>query len=71
MKTSTKYPPLTPDDILTLRGQPVAKRNDSFRKPIEEWIYYHDNYQNNRHAFVQESYLFRDGRLVSWTEKYV
>jgi len=64
MKTLSKCPPLTPDDILTLRGNPVskrieAKRNSSATK-IEEWIYY------NESAKIKESYSFKDGRLISY-----
>ena len=68
MKTKTICPPLTQDEILNLRGQPMAKcidpiHNDSL--PVEEWVYY----KKNSHTYVQESYLFKNGRLVSWTTK--
>jgi len=59
------YPSLTQDDILTLLGQPVAKRNESARKAIEEWIYYDIKEKNT------ESYIFRNGKLVNYNKKMI
>jgi hypothetical protein len=53
-------PPLTPDDIFTLRGEPMAKRNNSSLMPVEEWIYY--NVSNK----TKECYRFKNGRLVNY-----
>lgn len=69
MKTKTSYPPLTPDDILTLRGDPVAKRieplKNSFNPAIEEWIYYRVNTNSKEH------YVFKNGRLIEWSQKVI
>jgi hypothetical protein len=53
-------PPLTTNDILTLRGQPMSKRNESLRNPIEEWIYYNPR-RNNK-----ESYVFKKEKLIRY-----
>jgi hypothetical protein len=59
---SNKYPLLTPDDILTLRGQPSVKVIESESKnldaSIEEWTYYHND--------IKELYLFKKSRLIGY-----
>lgn len=60
------YPPITPDDILTIRGDPVSKmiipnhRLDSVS--LEKWIYY--TYKNTK-----EFYLFKNGYLVGYEKE--
>ena len=62
--TKLNCPPLTPDDILTIKGKPAAritkldKQTNLFRK--EEWIYY------NEHNKTKEHYFFRNGYLTNW-----
>lgn len=59
MKMLNNCPPLTPEDILTLRGQPLAKMvTPSKHISQEEWIYYNPQ-ENNK-----ESYVFNNGKLV-------
>lgn len=57
-------PPLTPDNILALKGKPVAKMiNPNNRKnalDFEEWIYY------NVPDKTKECYRFKNGRLVNY-----
>jgi hypothetical protein len=57
-------PPLTPGDILTLRGQPVTKLvNPNNRKnalDLEEWVYY------NMPDKTKECYRFNNGILVNY-----
>jgi hypothetical protein len=61
MKTLTNYPPLTPDDIHILRGQPLAKMIKSVNyAPQEEWIYYNIKEKN------KEIYIFKNRKLVSY-----
>jgi hypothetical protein len=64
MKTKSVYPPLTPEDILTLRGQPMAKRIKScqdYSIPAEEeWVYYEPNTNS------KECYTFGNGKLVGY-----
>lgn len=59
------YPPLTPDDILSLRGQPLSKRNKFSRKIVEEWIYY------NAKDKIKEIYLFKNSKLMNYKTKEV
>jgi len=65
--TKLTCPPLTPSDVLTLRGNPMAKRiellKNSFNPAMEEWIYYHS------HTNTKESYKFKDGFLVGWSKE--
>jgi hypothetical protein len=65
--TKLTCPPLTPDDILTLRGNPMAKRieplKNSFTPAMEEWIYY--NVKEN----VKEMYLFKNSKLIDYQTK--
>ena len=69
MKTKTAYPLLTPDDILTLRGNPMAKRveplKNSFNPAIEEWIYY------NVPDKTKECYQFKNGKLAGYKTEQV
>lgn len=69
MKTLTNCPPLTPDDIFTLRGNPMAKRIDplkkSFTPAMEEWIYY------NTKTKTKEHYSFKDGCLIGWVKEAI
>jgi hypothetical protein len=59
--TKSAYPPLTPDDILTLRGQPVAKRiKPNNGSSSEEWIYY------NMNTNSKECYRFKNGKLAGY-----
>jgi len=64
MKTTTMCPPLTPDNILTLRGQPATKLvspnkcKDSI--DTEEWIYY------NELSKTKELYCFKNERLIGY-----
>ena len=62
-------PPLTPDDILALRGQPMAKiiepLKGSFNPAMEEWIYY------NIKEKSKEIYLFRNNKLMNYQRKEV
>jgi len=62
-------PPLTPDDIFALRGQPVAKKIGPFRSSparfVEEWVYYHIQTNSKEH------YIFKNGRLTSWAKESV
>lgn len=56
-------PPLSPNDILNIRGQPVTKKIKSIRNSpleLEEWGYY-----NNREN-TKELYMFKNGRLVKY-----
>jgi hypothetical protein len=66
MKTKTAYPPLTSDDILILRGQPVTKKIAPTHNygiiEVEEWGYY-------KEAMNKEYYIFRDGWLVGYKEE--
>jgi len=67
MKTLSNCPPLTPTDILIIKGKPMSKviepmRNSSVPK-TEEWIYY-----NNK---SKESYLFKNGYFIGWNSKSV
>jgi hypothetical protein len=65
MKTLSKCPPLTPDDILILRGKPMAKKIE-YNNSLEEWIYY------NKRTNTCESYIFKNGQVVNWnTEKVI
>lgn len=62
--TKSNCPPLTQDEIIALRGQPVAKiiepgRNDSTVN-LEEWTYF--NIQTNN----KESYVFKNGKLIEY-----
>jgi hypothetical protein len=68
MKTNlSNYPLLTPDDILILRGKPVAKRIEQTGKnPLslsEEWVYYHIN------SNTAELFTFKDGQLITYEEE--
>jgi hypothetical protein len=62
--TKTAYPPFTKDDILTLRGQPMAKivvpGKTSFPPQSEEWSYY------NALQNIKEHYVFKNGRFVGY-----
>jgi len=62
-----KCPPLTPDDILTLRGKPVAKRVEPAAdlSKQEEWIYI------SARTGTEEHYFFRDECLVGWAKQPV
>lgn len=63
---SNNCPPLTPDDILTLRGEPISKiiipdhRLDS--ADLEKWIYH-------THTNTKESYLFKNGYLIGYKKE--
>lgn len=66
MKTLTNYPPLTSDDILALKGQPMAKKvkpNNGLTQ--EEWIYYRASINSKEH------YIFKNGRLIEWSLKLI
>ena len=65
--TKPSCPPLTPDDILTLRGKPMVKWIEpakDLRLPMErraqKWIY------ASLHTNTEEHYLFKDGYLAGW-----
>ncbi|MBI5359861.1 MAG: hypothetical protein HZA48_04675 [Planctomycetes bacterium] len=57
-------PPFTTEDILCVRGKPMAKevRTASNRNSArhEEWIYSHVS------GNMKERYIFTDGYLVGW-----
>jgi len=59
--------PLTVDDIIHLRGEPVAKKinpsNNDVMRSLEEWIYYNVN------VGEQECFSFKDGCLINWIKK--
>lgn len=59
-----KYTPLTAEDILALRGNPLAKKiealKDSLNQTKEEWTYY------NAWTDSMESYVFKDGELIAY-----
>lgn len=59
----TKCPPFRPEDILSVRGKPAAKkvehRNNPSR-PLEEWAYFSAN--------TKECFFFINNRLVGWSE---
>jgi hypothetical protein len=63
------YPPLTPDDIITLKGQPITKKispNRAVSATLEEWIYY------NMINQTKERYIFKNNKLVNYrTEEAV
>ncbi|MBI4833315.1 MAG: hypothetical protein HY811_00645 [Planctomycetes bacterium] len=66
--TLNKMLPLTTDDIMALRGKPVAKwlkpKKDS--EPVsEEWIYLFPQTNSKEH------YLFKNGCLVNWKKTAV
>jgi len=67
MKINPKSPPLTIDDIVTLRGKPVAKRikelKNSALLALEQWICY------NLKTKEQEYFLFKNGSLMNWQKK--
>ncbi|MBI4833973.1 MAG: hypothetical protein HY811_04030 [Planctomycetes bacterium] len=58
-----KIPPLTPDDIQTLRGKPAVKltypKKVSNMPPKQEWIYISP-------IAGEERYFFNNGCLVGW-----
>lgn len=60
-------PPLTPNDVIILRGEPMAKKiesvHNSHNEEIEEWTYY--NTQTN----IKEFYVFKDGQLIDYKHK--
>lgn len=60
-------PLLTPNDILTLRGDPVAKRieygGNGSASALEEWTYY------NTRTNTKESYVFKNGQLIGYKKK--
>lgn len=62
--TKLNYPPLTQDDILILRGQPMAKQVEHNRysslPQSEEWSYY------NAIQNIKEHYVFKNSRLVGY-----
>jgi len=61
MKALNNYPPLTPNDILTLRGKPKAKSIKPNNGSSEEkWIYYNISKKN------KESFIFKNGRLIGY-----
>jgi len=64
---TTAYPPLTSDDILVLRGQPVTKKiapaDNSGIMEAEEWAYY------NKQGMTKEYYLFNNGMLISYKKE--
>jgi len=66
-KTKALFLPLTADDVMHLRGEPVAKKinppNNKAIRSFEEWIYYNVN------AKEQECFAFKDGTLINWTKK--
>lgn len=57
-------PPLTPGDILALKGNPLAKKiellKNSFSQTLEEWVYY------NIVDRTKESYRFKNGKLINY-----
>jgi hypothetical protein len=57
-------PPLTPDDILAIRGEPMAKQVEHDRvssiPQSEEWSYY------NTAQNIKEFYMFKNGHLVEY-----
>lgn len=66
--TKLRYPSLTPDDILNLRGEPISKRIGHIRETLgqtEEWVYY--RYNDN----TKEHYIFKNGTLIGWTKQPV
>ena len=59
-------PPFSPEEILSLRGQPVAKKIEQNRKaaaPVEEWVYLSGN------SHRKECYFFINNHLVGWSEE--
>lgn len=68
MNPINTYPPLTLDNILTLRGQPVTKMIETpynASKEIEEWTYY------NIRTKTKESYVFKSGYLIGYKKEIV
>jgi hypothetical protein len=67
MKVNPNSLPLTTDDIITLRGKPVAKKIKELKNfallSLEEWIYY------NLNTKEQEYFLFKNGCLMNWQKK--
>ncbi|MBI4835193.1 MAG: hypothetical protein HY811_10335 [Planctomycetes bacterium] len=60
-------PPLTTDDIFTLRGKPMVKCIEPAKNlnlPVErrnqKWVYV------SLHTNNEEHYFFKDGYLVGW-----
>jgi hypothetical protein len=68
MKTLSNYVPLTQDNILTLKGQPVTKvikpNNRNNALDLEEWIYYNVPDKTK----TKECYRFKNGRLVGYNK---
>jgi hypothetical protein len=76
MKTLTKCLPLTQEDILILRGKPVAKRIESSQsqsKQLEQWIYYTPIIRAGLSGDTKEEcFIFKNGKLVGYkTEKAI
>jgi hypothetical protein len=75
MKTLTKCLPLTQEDILVLRGKPVAKKiiqlHGSIPRYEEEWVYYTPFDKDGlRGDTKEESFIFKNGKLAGYkTEK--
>jgi hypothetical protein len=64
--TEFACPPLTTDNILSLKGQPVSKKispNQAISSILEEWNYY------NGFNKTKECYLFENGRLVVYKKE--
>jgi len=65
--TKPSCPPLTPDDILTLRGKPLGKwvgptkdSNLRIERRTQKWIYV------SLHTNIEEHYFFKNGYLTGW-----
>jgi len=60
---------LTTDDIITLRGKPVAKKVEELKNSSlfssEEWIYYHLNTKE------KERFVFKNGCLANWIKNSI
>jgi len=61
------YPPLAKDDILTLKGLPVAKKIVIGKNlsTTEEWVYY------NMKARIKEYYIFQNERFINYRKNNV
>jgi hypothetical protein len=67
--TKYNYPPITTEEIITLKGVPMSKRirfiNKSAEssKSMEEWVYYSD--KDN----TKEYYLFKSGKVIGYKKE--
>ncbi|MBI4833348.1 MAG: hypothetical protein HY811_00810 [Planctomycetes bacterium] len=75
-KSGLACPPLSTDDLVVLRGKPMAKiiqpinnhphpAKDSFPSTTEEWVYISIRDNSNEH------YFFENQQLVGWKKTAV